>query len=145
MVSVFFEHNNLDLLSYALGAEDNKTAPQGRVPQTEGKDKQHTHKNCLYVTQYSDDVYLKIAPVFCIYCKWARVCIVIPIICYLSRFTICGLSIENVIRNVFSVMPTNYMSRPIIMPHLKECRCSISPVHGIKKESKSLILSSIAI
>jgi hypothetical protein len=76
MVSVFFEHNNFDLLSYALGAEDNKTALQGRVPQREGKDKQHTHKNCLYGTQYSDDVYLKIAPVFCIYCKWARGCVI---------------------------------------------------------------------
>jgi len=48
----FFEHNNFNLLSYALGAEDNKTTPQGRVPQREGKDKQHTHKNCLYGTQY---------------------------------------------------------------------------------------------
>ncbi len=56
----FSEHNNFDLLSYTLGAEDNKTAPQGRIPQREGKDKQHNHKNCLYDTQYSDDVYLKI-------------------------------------------------------------------------------------
>jgi hypothetical protein len=55
------------------------------------------------------------------------------------------LNRARIIQNIFFVMLTNYMSLPIIMPHLKECRCSISPVHGIKKESKSLILSSIVI
>jgi hypothetical protein len=39
--SFFSKHYSFDLLSYALVAEDSKTAPQGRVPQNEGKDKQH--------------------------------------------------------------------------------------------------------